>query len=141
MDTKNYGPEFIRSLAEETPTTRELLQQALEALLSIKSDISEFGIHTTSVEDQIVEAIRSHLEKPEPAEVESTWLSLSAYEALMQERQETLTELATSQALLKETRANDLHSMRYLSEVRGLVGGDDYPDMIARISELVRSHK
>ncbi len=50
-------------------------------------------------------------------------------------------KLATSQDLLKEARANDLQSMRYLSEIRGMVGGDDYPDMIARIAELVRSEK
>jgi hypothetical protein len=50
-------------------------------------------------------------------------------------------KLATCQSQLKETRTNDLHSMRYLSEIRGMVGGDDYPDMIARIAELVRSEK
>ncbi len=52
-----------------------------------------------------------------------------------------MNQLAASQAQLKETRANDLHSMRYLSEIRGMVGGDDYPDMIKRIAELVRSEK
>ena len=65
MDTKNYGPEFIRSLAEEMPTTRELLQQALEAMetswvlgLRTKESIDNFEATITT--------IRAHLAKPEP---------------------------------------------------------------------------
>ena len=55
MDTKNYGPEYIRDLIEETPTTRELLQQALKAL-------NHFG----SRDHALLEALRAHLAKPEP---------------------------------------------------------------------------
>ena len=59
MDTKTYGPEFIRDLIEETPTTRELLQQALEALYDTR-EIDEPA-------SGLMNRIRSHLAKPEPA--------------------------------------------------------------------------
>ena len=63
MDTKNYGPEYIRDLFKETPTTRKLLQQALEAL---ELSYPRFGI-ATQKHVEVIAAIRAHLAKPEPA--------------------------------------------------------------------------
>ena len=37
---------------------------------------------------------------------------------------------------LFESRANDQQAMAYLSEVRALVGGDDFPDMVRRCERL-----
>ena len=69
MDTKNYGPEYIRSLIEEAPTTRELLQQALSAL---ELAHPRFGI-ATQKHVEVIAAIRAHLEKPEPEPV--AWMT------------------------------------------------------------------
>jgi hypothetical protein len=69
MDAKKYGPEYIRSLAEETPTTRELLQQALEAL---ELAHPRFGI-AAQKHVEVIYAIRVHLTKPEPEPV--AWMT------------------------------------------------------------------
>lgn len=37
---------------------------------------------------------------------------------------------------LAESRANDLTAMGYLNQIRGLVGGDDFPDMVERVAKL-----
>lgn len=37
---------------------------------------------------------------------------------------------------LAESQANDRKAMAYLSEVRALVGGDDFPDMVRRCEKL-----
>jgi hypothetical protein len=39
-------------------------------------------------------------------------------------------------AALAESRSNDRTAMSYLQEVRSLVGGDDFPDMVARVKRL-----
>ena len=66
--TKTYGPEYIRDLFEETPTTRELLQQALSALEDCdKSDRAWFS------DVVLLNKIRAHLEKPEPEPV--AWMT------------------------------------------------------------------
>lgn len=51
------------------------------------------------------------------------------YEALQSECKELRTALA-------ESRANDLTAMGYLSQIRQLVGGDDFPDMVRRCEKL-----
>lgn len=45
-------------------------------------------------------------------------------------------QLAESEALLAESRANDQQAMRYLNQVREIVGGDDFPDMVRRCERL-----
>ena len=61
MDTKNYGPEYIRDLIEEAPTTRELLQLALK----VQMDMQEGHVDLNELLDSI-DAISAHLERPEP---------------------------------------------------------------------------
>ena len=39
---------------------------------------------------------------------------------------------------LEESRANDRTAMSYLAEVRAIVGGDDFPDMVLRVKEAER---
>ncbi len=39
-------------------------------------------------------------------------------------------------AALAESRSNDRAAMSYLQEVRSLVGGDDFPDMVERVKRL-----
>ena len=53
------------------------------------------------------------------------------YEALQAEIMELKRALA-------ESRANDRHAMYYLNQVREIVGGDDFPDMVERCRELVK---
>lgn len=56
------------------------------------------------------------------------------YACEMGDTQELREELATTQKLLEESRANDRTAMGYLTEIRGIVGGDDIPDMVARVA-------
>ena len=39
---------------------------------------------------------------------------------------------------LVESRANDRQAMYYLNQVREIVGGDDFPDMVERCRELLK---
>ena len=64
MDTKNYGPDVLRGLIEETPTTRDLLQQLMYEL----DDFYRFGYSRDQCLDMISD-IRDHLKKPEPVPV------------------------------------------------------------------------
>ena len=43
---------------------------------------------------------------------------------------------AELEAQLAESRANDRTAMGYLSDIRKIVGGDDFPQMVQRIAEL-----
>src|SRR5690606_27890220 len=45
-------------------------------------------------------------------------------------------QAAERERLLAESRANDQQAMAYLSEVRALVGGYDFPDMVRRCEKL-----
>ena len=45
-------------------------------------------------------------------------------------------QAAERDRLLAESRANDQQAMAYLSAVRALVGGDDFPDMVRRCEKL-----
>lgn len=56
-------------------------------------------------------------------------IHLSDYEALQAECHTLKSELA-------ESRANDRQAMAYLEAVRGIVGGDSFPEMIGRVKEL-----
>lgn len=56
-------------------------------------------------------------------------IRLSDYEALQAEYEEL-------RAALAESRANDLTAMGYLNQIRQLVGGDDFPDMVRRCEKL-----
>ena len=49
--------------------------------------------------------------------------------------QEECKELRTA---LAESRANDRQAMYYLNQVREIVGGNDFPDMVERCRELVK---
>jgi uncharacterized protein YigA (DUF484 family) len=61
-------------------------------------------------------------------------------EAHIEEQDRKLYELATKnealERMLAESRANDRTAMGYLAEVRAIVGGDDFPDMVRRVAEL-----
>lgn len=59
---------------------------------------------------------------------------LDKVEALEKERD----ELA---ALFAESRANDSAAMGYLSQVRKIVGGDDFPAVIDKVRELAQPSK
>lgn len=50
--------------------------------------------------------------------------------------EEAQQQLAECQAERDEARANDKCAMTYLSEVRAVVGGKDFPDMVTRVSAL-----
>lgn len=56
-------------------------------------------------------------------------IRLSDYERLQAECEELRTSLA-------ESRANDKQAMAYLEAVRGIVGGDSFPEMVGRVKEL-----
>ena len=56
-------------------------------------------------------------------------ICLSDYEALQAECEEL-------KRALSESRANDLTAMGYLNQIRQLVGGDDFPDMVRRCEKL-----
>ena len=45
--------------------------------------------------------------------------------------------VALLETQLAESRANDHTAMSYLAEVRDLVGGKDFPDMVARLATLI----
>lgn len=45
-------------------------------------------------------------------------------------------ELVERDDQLAETRANERCAMSYLAEVRAIVGGDDFPDMVKRVAAL-----
>lgn len=67
---------------------------------------------------------------PVPYESEhGQWVKYSSYEALQTECKELRSALA-------ESRSNDLTAMGYLSQVRGIVGGDDFPDMVRKCEVL-----
>jgi uncharacterized protein YigA (DUF484 family) len=64
------------------------------------------------------------------------------YEAAnrIEEQDRKLYELAVKNEALErqlaEAQANDRTAMGYLAEVRAIVGGDDFPDMVRRVAEL-----
>ena len=45
-------------------------------------------------------------------------------------------QLTAKDDSLTQARANDRTAMGYLAEVRAIIGGDDFPDMVNRISNL-----
>lgn len=57
------------------------------------------------------------------------YVSAEDFEALQAECEKLRTALI-------EARANDQQAMAYLGEVRAIVGGDDFPDMVERCGEL-----
>lgn len=87
--------------------------------------------------------------------VETPLIRLSDYEALQAEYRMLESELATVKRVayrnvdlldeceelriaLAESRANDQQAMYYLNQVREIVGGADFPDMVERCRELVK---
>ena len=58
------------------------------------------------------------------------------YEALQADYQRLQTECLAMSQVLAECRANDRQAMYYLNQVREIVGGDDFPDMVERCREL-----
>lgn len=58
------------------------------------------------------------------------WSDLEPYTPALQAE---CKELRTA---LSESRANDLTAMGYLNQIRQLVGGDDFPDMVRRCEKL-----
>jgi len=59
-----------------------------------------------------------------------SWNDLEPYTPALQAE---CKELRTA---LSESRANDLTAMGYLNQIRELVGGDDFPDMVERVAKL-----
>ena len=47
-------------------------------------------------------------------------------------------EIMELKRALAESRANDRQAMYYLNQMREIVGGDDFPDMVERCRELVK---
>src|SRR5690606_32602095 len=45
-------------------------------------------------------------------------------------------EIMELKRALAESRANDLTAMGYLNQIRELVGGEDFPDMVRRCAKL-----
>ena len=59
--------------------------------------------------------------------------------ASLQQAFDEMKELAAQRLeALEESRANDRTAMSYLAEVRAIVGGDDFPDMVLRVKEAKR---
>lgn len=46
--------------------------------------------------------------------------------------------IAELETALAESRANDQTAMGYLTEIRAIVGGDDFPDMVKRVAVLAQ---
>jgi hypothetical protein len=57
-------------------------------------------------------------------------------EALMEYISSLEKKLDIANVLLNEARKNDACAMSYLSEIMGIVGGNDFPDMIENIRKL-----
>lgn len=62
---------------------------------------------------------------------DGVYVRFDDYEELQAECEELRIALAESQA-------NDRQDMYYLNQVRGIVGGDDFPDMVERCRDLVK---
>ena len=57
-------------------------------------------------------------------------------DGIAQLEQEYRKQIEALQADLAESRANDRQAMYYLNQVREIVGGRDFPDMVRRCEEL-----
>src|SRR5690554_7302873 len=68
-------------------------------------------------------------EPPYPAEVEPL-IRLADYQRLQADHERLQAECEELKRALSESRANDLAAMGYLNQIRQLVGGDDFPDMV-----------
>lgn len=66
---------------------------------------------------------------------ESEW---KKYQATIDEITALRARIAELEAQLAESIVNDRTAMGYLSIIRKIVGGDDFPDMVRRIAELER---
>jgi hypothetical protein len=91
-------------------------------------DLTNYLRRKTASEEELqaADAIEKLLEELKTAECN--------YACEIGDTQELREELATTQKLLEESRANDRTAMGYLTEIRGIVGGDDFPDMVARVA-------
>ena len=58
------------------------------------------------------------------------------YEALQAKYKRLQAKCLELTQALAESQANDRQAMRYLNQVREIVGGDDFPDMVERCREL-----
>lgn len=63
-------------------------------------------------------------------------IRFSEYQRLQTEIERLQGQCEELHAALIESRANDRQAMQYLSQVRAIIGGKDFPDMIARIENL-----
>lgn len=61
--------------------------------------------------------------------------SLEFMEEIPKEVESVVQRLAQD---LVESRANDRQAMYYLNQVREIVGGDDFPDMVEKCRELIK---
>ena len=56
--------------------------------------------------------------------------------SLKEQRNRLTAERDAALAVAKEAQANDRCAMGYLSQVRAVVGGSDFPDMVERVATL-----
>jgi len=59
-----------------------------------------------------------------------------AYKAVIERQEELRAEVEALRGQLAESQANDRTAMGYLSEVRAIVGGDDFPGMVRNVEAL-----
>lgn len=67
------------------------------------------------------------------AEIQRLTFALAETLALEMQNKETITRLLIE---LTNSRSNDRQAMSYLSQIREIVGGDDFPDMVRRVALL-----
>lgn len=86
-----------------------------------------------------IDAMEKQIRTLEMALAETEALEMShgeRIEKLMKQVAELEKERDIALAVAKESQANDRCAMGYLSQVRAVVGGDDFPDMVQRVTKL-----
>ncbi|MPS58827.1 MAG: hypothetical protein E2594_16910 [Pseudomonas sp.] len=73
-------------------------------------------------------------EPPAPLVLQSA--HLAALSAVTAERDRLRDEIEALRGQLAESQANDRTAMGYLSDVRQIVGGDDFPSMVANVARM-----
>ena len=119
----------------------EALERRIEQLENEKKELlaalTKFGEHLHTC-DCVVDG-----EIPDGCEDEHDACTCG-FSAAIAEHEQLRTKVAALEAELSECqkdrdwfKANDRCAMGYLSEVRNIVGGKDFPDMVKRIAEML----
>jgi len=124
---------------------RDLLERLMRADADMgREGSASFTLDASDRLDRAWAELRAILAKPEDPEgfeiarhskrlVEQLRSDLSAVTA---ERDRLRDEIEALRGQLAESQANDRTAMGYLSDVRQIVGGDDFPSMVANVARM-----